>query len=105
MPASSTLAAGVGTFSATLITAGNQTLTATDTVTATLTGASKAIAVSPTAATHLVLSGVPATHRRPAPALPLTVTAEDQFNNTATSYTGTVALTTSDTAATLLSGQ
>ena len=101
VPPSSTLAAGVGTFSATLITAGNQTLTARDTVAATLTGASKAIAVSPTAATHLVLGGVPATIGA-GTGFTLTVTAEDQFNNTATSYTGTVALTTGDTAATLV---
>jgi len=46
LPANSTLANGVGTFSATLNTAGNQTITATDTVTASITGVSGTINVS-----------------------------------------------------------
>ncbi|HYW47781.1 MAG TPA: hypothetical protein VE959_33240 [Bryobacteraceae bacterium] len=45
LPADSTLSSGVGSFSATLRTTGNQTITATDTVTSG-TGASGAIAVS-----------------------------------------------------------
>jgi len=40
LPANSTLTNGVGTFSATLNTPGNQTITATDTVTATINGTS-----------------------------------------------------------------
>src|SRR5216684_2213942 len=43
LPANSTLTNGVGTFSATLKTAGAQTITATDTVTASITGTSNAI--------------------------------------------------------------
>lgn len=43
LPANSTLTNGVGTFSATLRTAGNQTITATDTVTASITGTSNGI--------------------------------------------------------------
>ncbi|HEY1433063.1 MAG TPA: hypothetical protein VGF39_15765 [Stellaceae bacterium] len=46
LPANSTLTAGVGTFSATLNTAGNQTITATDTVTTSVTGTSGVIAAS-----------------------------------------------------------
>src|SRR5258706_143026 len=46
LPINSTLVNGVGTFSATLNTAGNQTITATDTVTASITGTSGPIAVS-----------------------------------------------------------
>src|SRR5262249_48697769 len=46
LPADSTLASGAGTFSATLKTAGNQTITATDTVNNSVTGTSSAIAVS-----------------------------------------------------------
>ena len=46
LPANSTLTNGVGTFSATLNTAGNQTITATDTVTASIKGLSGTINVS-----------------------------------------------------------
>src|SRR5205823_1942218 len=46
LPANSTLTNGTGTFSATLKTAGNQTLTATDTGNGAITGTSGAIAVS-----------------------------------------------------------
>ena len=45
LPANSTLTNGVGTFSATLKTTGAQTITATDTVTATITGSSGTITV------------------------------------------------------------
>ena len=53
LPANSTLTNGTGTFSVTLKTAGAQTITATDTVTATITGASGAITVG--AATPITL--------------------------------------------------
>ena len=46
LPADSTLTNGVGTFNATLKTAGNQTITATDTVTNSITGTSNTITVS-----------------------------------------------------------
>jgi CSLREA domain-containing protein len=46
LPADATLTNGTGTFSATLATLGNQTITATDTVNASITGTSGAIAVS-----------------------------------------------------------
>lgn len=46
LPANATLIAGVGTFNATLNTAGSQTISATDTVTSSLTGTSSTIAVS-----------------------------------------------------------
>jgi hypothetical protein len=99
LPANSALTNGIGSFSATLRTAGNQTIAATDTVTASINGTSAAIAVSPGAATHLVVSA-------PAGAVPgtsfsFTVTAEDAFNNIATAYAGTVHFTSSDPAATL----
>ena len=48
LPANSTLTNGVGTFLATLNTVGNQTITATDTVTASITGASGTITVTTT---------------------------------------------------------
>jgi hypothetical protein len=60
LPASSSLSNGVGTFSATLITAGSQTITATDTVNSSLTGFSNTITVSAAALTHLGIT-VPST--------------------------------------------
>ena len=44
LPSNSTLTSGAGTFTATLRTAGNQTITATDTVNASITGTSNNIA-------------------------------------------------------------
>ena len=101
LPANYTLTDGVGTFTdiATLETAGSQTLTATDTVNASLLGTSSSITVSAAAATHFVLAA-PATATAGTP-LTFTVTADDQYGNTATGYTGTVGFTSSDTAAVL----
>ncbi len=48
LPSDSTLTAGTGTFSATMATAGNQTLRATDTVTSSITGTSNTVAASQT---------------------------------------------------------
>ncbi len=59
LPADATLSNGVGTFNATLKTAGGQTLTATDTVTGSITG-SASITVGK-AATTTALTAVPAT--------------------------------------------
>jgi hypothetical protein len=50
LPANSTLPIGLGTFMATLETAGNQVITATDTVTASVTGPSNSISVVAAAA-------------------------------------------------------
>src|SRR5205085_2298669 len=47
LPANSTLTNGTATFSATLKTVGSRTITATDTVTASITGTSGAITVNP----------------------------------------------------------
>ena len=51
LPANATLTNGVGTFSATLRTSGSQTVTATDTVNAAITGTSNAVTVNPAAFT------------------------------------------------------
>lgn len=99
LPANATLTSGVGTFSATLKTAGSRTITATDTVAASISGTSNAVAVSSSAAAHLLVSA-PAT-ATPGIAFNFTVTAQDQFNNTATGYTGTLHFTGTDGAATL----
>jgi FKBP-type peptidyl-prolyl cis-trans isomerase 2 len=85
---------GVHTFSATLKTAGSRSVTATDTATSSITGAQPAITVSPAAATHLSLSA-PASST-PGTAVTVTVTAQDAYGNTASGYTGTLHITSSD---------
>jgi hypothetical protein len=100
LPADSTLLNGVGVFNATLVTAGSQTLTATDSTTGSLTGVSSPVSVSAAAATHLALSGVPANITAGNPFL-VTVTAKDQYNNTASSYGGTLQFSSSDSQAIL----
>src|SRR5437867_1393806 len=99
LPANTTLTSGIGSFSATLKTAGSRTLTATDTVTSSITGTSNAITVSAAAATHFGVSFFAGATAGVAFTFP--VTALDQFNNIATAYTGTVHFTSSDSAASL----
>ncbi|HEV2520948.1 MAG TPA: choice-of-anchor D domain-containing protein, partial [Candidatus Acidoferrales bacterium] len=86
---------GVHQFSATLKTAGTQSLTATDTVTAAITGSQASIKVTAGAATKLTVSGYPSPVAA-GTANNFTVTALDAFNNTATGYVGTVHFTSSD---------
>src|SRR5207249_3895256 len=85
---------GVGSFITTLKTVGSQTLTATDTASSSITGTSGAIAVAAAAATHLGVSAPGAATA--GGAFSVTVTALDQFNNTAKGYTGTVHFTRTD---------
>jgi hypothetical protein len=94
--------AGVKTLTggATLVTAGNQTLTATDTVTASITGSSGNILVSAAAATHVSVT-TPSSATTAGRQFSFTVTALDQFDNVATGYSGTMHFTSSDGAATL----
>ena len=80
----------------TLVTAGSQTVTATDTVTGTITGTSGGIAVSPAATSHFVVTAP--TTAGPGTPITVTLTAEDAFNNVTPAYIGTVAFTLSDTA-------
>jgi hypothetical protein len=97
LPANSTLSNGTGTFSATLVTAGSQTITATDTVTSSIHGTSNSIFVSAATATHFAVSAPSTEHSNVI--FNFTVTAQDQFNNTATGYGGTVHFTSSDSGA------
>ena len=92
--------AGTMTFSATLVTAGTQNLTATDTTTSTITGTESNIAVQPSTAQSLTVSGFPRAATAGV-AYKLTVTADDAFGNAATGYTGTVAFSSSDLKASL----
>ncbi|HEY3332102.1 MAG TPA: hypothetical protein VGK19_18890 [Capsulimonadaceae bacterium] len=99
LPANTTLVNGVKSLSVTFKTAGSRTLTATDTVAASINGTSAAIAVAPTAVTHLAVI-VPASATAGA-AFTVTVNALDAYNNTATGYTGTVHFTSTDPAGVL----
>ncbi|MGA7204381.1 MAG: cohesin domain-containing protein, partial [Specibacter sp.] len=99
LPADATLTGGVGTFNVTLKTAGNQTVTATDTASSPVTGTSNTIAVAAAAATHFSVAA-PALGFSGA-AFNVTLTALDAFENTAVSYTGTAHFTSSDGAALL----
>ena len=92
--------AGVHTFSATLKTAGVQSITATDTATASIMGSELNISVKPAAAYTLTVSGLanPATAST---ASNFTVTTYDQYGNVATGYAGTIHFTSSDSQAVL----
>jgi subtilisin-like proprotein convertase family protein len=86
--------AGTHTFSTTLTTAGAQSLTVADTAASGLAGTEAGIAVSPAAASRLVVSA-PA-GATAGTAFSVTVTAKDAYDNTATGYAGTVHLASSD---------
>jgi hypothetical protein len=93
LPPDATLTNGQGTFSATLDRAGPQTITATDTVTSSITGTVSVQVMAASAAT--VTLNVPSTVRANL-AFSVGVTFADQFGNVATGYAGTVHFTTSD---------
>jgi hypothetical protein len=93
LPVNSALAGGQGTFSATFKTVGSQTITATDMVKTTITGATTSIAVAAgpsgfsVTAPHIVISGT---------AFSFTVTAIDGSGNPVTDYLGRVQFTSTD---------
>ncbi len=94
LPPDATLAGGMGTFRVTLETAGAESVTASDTLNPSITGTDSPIAVSPAAATHLVVTG--ATAEAAGGVETVTVAAYDAYGNLATGYAGTVHLTSSD---------
>jgi hypothetical protein len=98
-PTDATLTQGSGIFTATLKAPGAQTVSATDTVRPGLTGTSGAIAVSATATQFAVAA--PATVTAGSPFL-VTVTAQDAGGHTASGYSGTVQLTSTDPQAVLV---
>ena len=91
--------AGTHAFSVTLKTAGSQSITATDTLSSSLTGTAAGIVVNPAAAAKFVLT-VPAsvTH---GVRFSLTLTVQDAYGNIVTGYTGTVHFRSSGGTATL----
>jgi hypothetical protein len=88
--------AGQHSFPVTLKTPGGQTLTATDTVTSSITG-SASVTVSPAAASRLSLTA-PTNAVTTGSSFSLIVTLTDPYGNVATGYTGTVHFTGSDPA-------
>src|SRR5262249_52881485 len=83
-----------------LKTAGQQSLTATDTAHSAVQGKRANLTVKPAAASVLVVSGYPS----PTPhgvAQTFTVTVQDAYGNTATGYRGTVHFSSSDSLAAL----
>jgi|GEM_PF-2886366 len=84
---------GTQTFSVTLTKALNQTVVASDTVTPSIAG-NLPVTVNPGAAATLTLTGL--TNGQAGVAQTVTVTAKDLYDNTATGYTGTIHLTSSD---------
>jgi hypothetical protein len=91
---------GVHTFTVTLKTAGSQSITATDTVTGSITGSESGIVVQAAAASTLVISGLPSSVTQ-GTSYTFTVTALDPYGNVATGYTGTVHFNSSDAQAKL----
>ena len=103
LPANYTFTAaddGVHTFSVTLKTAGTQSVTATDTKTASIKGAQTGIVVKAAAVKTLVVSGL-SSPRTAGTAGSLRVTATDAYGNRIHGYLGTVHFTSSDTKAKL----
>lgn len=97
LPASYTFSAadaGLHTFTATLKTAGAQSITVKDTVATTVVGSQTGIGVTAGVAASLSITGSAATTAGAGYAV--TVTARDAFGNVATSYTGAVAFSSSD---------
>ena len=92
LPAPSTLTNVTGTFTATLKTAGPQTIMVTDA--SSLSGSSTSITVSPGSATHFSVAGPTAASA--SLAFNFTVTAFDAYNNIATNYSGMVHFSSSD---------
>lgn len=90
---------GVHTFSATLKTAGTQSLTATDGMSG-ISGVQGSITVQAAAVSRFALTGF-ATAITAGVAGSLTVTAQDTYGNTISGYTGTIHFTSSDPQAVL----
>jgi hypothetical protein len=82
------------TFTATLKTAGTQSIAIADTADSAITGSGSGILVTPAAAASFAVAGFPATTA--GVAQNYTVTARDAFGNVATGYAGTVAFGSSD---------
>jgi hypothetical protein len=86
--------AGVHTFSATLKTAGAQSLTATDTTSASITGTDAGIMVDPAAAFQFVITAPSSVTA--GVSFSLTVKVEDAYGNVVTNFSGTIHFSSTD---------
>jgi hypothetical protein len=100
LPLDTVLSNGTGTFSATFKSAGTWSLTARDTVNASLTGSQTGIVVNGAAANVLLVVGFPSSITA-GTAATFTVTAKDSHGNVVTGYTGTVHFSSTDPQAVL----
>jgi hypothetical protein len=91
---------GIHTFTATLKTAGSKAITATDTVTSTITG-KQTVTVNAAAISKFTVTASP-TSTTAGNALSATVTAKDIYGNTVKPYLGTIHFTSTDSQAVLL---
>jgi hypothetical protein len=94
IPADTTLTNGTGQFSATLFSAGTQSISVTDTTMPNLTATESGITVNPAAASKFILAAPASVNA--GQSFSLTVTVEDAYNNLAVSYAGTVHFSTTD---------
>ena len=94
LPSASSLSGGTKTFSATLRTAGSQTLSVTD----GSLSASASLTVDASGATQFTLIGVPSSATA-GDSFTFTVTARDADQNIATAYAGTVSIGSTDSQA------
>jgi len=102
LPAAYTFTAadlGSHTFSATLKTAGTQSIAAMDKAAPAITGAESGIVISAASASRLSVASPASTTA--GTAFSITVSALDAFNNVVTSYKGTVSFTSTDSSAVL----
>jgi hypothetical protein len=97
LPPDSTLTNGQGTFTATMIRAGSQTITASDNVGSGSSPTTMTVTAAP--ASHLVLTATSGSTTTAGDAFPVAVTALDAYGNTDLSYSGTVHFTSTDTSA------
>ncbi len=89
----------MGVFSVTFESAGTQSVTATDTVTSSITGEDSGVTVTPAAASQFVITGL--SGGTAGVAQSVTVEAEDPYGNLVSGYTGTVQFTSTDPQAVL----
>jgi hypothetical protein len=99
LPHNSTLTNGVGSFSVTLKTSGAQTITVTDTVTASIVGTANLTNVTAGPPTHFAVTTPPNATARAN--ISVTVMALDAYNNFLNTYTGTIHFTSTDSKAIL----
>ena len=99
LPGLSQLTKGTGSFAVTLKTAGNQTVSATETANVLAAGTSNVATVSPAATDHFNVTGPPTASMGVSATIQVNPT--DSFGNIVSSYSGTVHFSSTDTKAAL----